>query len=72
MADKFKAGDKVEWNTSQGTTTGTIRKKLTEETEIKGHTAKASKENPEYLVESDRSGKTAAHQPEALDKKSSK
>lgn len=29
MAQKFKQGDKVEWNTPQGKTTGTVKKMLT-------------------------------------------
>jgi hypothetical protein len=43
-------------------------KKLTSETQIKGHKVAASKDNPEYLVRSDKSGKEAAHKPAALDK----
>ena len=69
MADEFKKGDKVKWNTSQGKTEGTVKKKLTSETNIKDHHVAASKENPEYLVESDKSGKEAAHKPESLKKK---
>lgn len=68
MADKFKKGDKVEWETSQGKTEGTIKEKLTSPTDIKGHHVAASKENPEYLVESDKTGKEAAHKPESLKK----
>lgn len=68
MPDNLKKGDKVEWETSQGTTSGTVKKKLTSETKIKGHKVAASKDNPEYLVESDKSGKEAAHKPEALKK----
>lgn len=68
MADQFKKGDKVEWNTSQSKTTGEIKQKLTEPTDIKGHHVAASNDNPEYLVESDKSGKEAAHKPEALEK----
>ena len=68
MTDEFKKGDKVEWKTSQGTTTGTVKKKLTSPTDIKGHHVAASKDNPEYLVESDKTGKEAAHKPEALKK----
>ncbi len=66
---KLKKGDKVEWNTPQGKTSGTVKKKLTSETDIKDHHVAASKENPEYLVESDKSGKEAAHKPESLKKK---
>ena len=68
MADEFKKGDKVEWETSQGTTSGTVKKKLTNPTDIKGHHVAASADNPEYLVESEKSGKEAAHKPESLKK----
>jgi hypothetical protein len=72
MADKLKRGDKVEWETSQGKTSGTVKKKLTAPTDIKGHHVAASKENPEFLVESEKSGKEAAHKPESLKKTQSK
>ena len=68
MAEKLKKGDKVEWKTSQGKTTGEVEKKLTSPTEIKGHHVAASKDNPEYLVKSEKSGKEAAHKPESLKK----
>ena len=70
MSDEFHKGDKVEWNTPQGKTHGTVKKKLTHETDIKGHHVAASQDNPEYLVESGKSGKEAAHKPDALQKKS--
>ncbi len=59
-------GEKVEWESSQGTVAGTVKKKLTQPTEIKGHHVSASKDNPEYLVESDKTGKEAAHKPQSL------
>lgn len=68
MPEKLKKDDKVEWNTSQGKTTGTVKKKLTSPTDIKDHHVAASKNNPEYLVESEKSGKEAAHKPESLKK----
>jgi hypothetical protein len=68
MAQAFKVGDKVEWNTSQGKTIGTIKKKLTKPMDIKGHHVAASEEEPQYLVESDKSGEEAAHKPDALKK----
>lgn len=68
MTEQFKKGDKVEWETSQGKTEGTIKEKLTSPTDIKGHHVAASKENPQYLVESDKTGKEAAHKPESLHK----
>ena len=68
--EKLKKGDKVEWETAQGKTTGTVKKKLTSPTKIKTHKVSASKENPQYLVETDKSKKEAAHKPESLKKKS--
>jgi hypothetical protein len=68
MAKELKPGDGVQWNTPQGKTTGTVKKKLTAAKTIKGHVAKASKQNPEYLVQSDKSGKQAAHKPNELHK----
>jgi len=68
MSDTFKAGDKVSWNTSQGRTHGTVVKKQTSKTHIKGHEVAATKDNPEYIVKSDKSGELAAHKAEALTK----
>ena len=69
MAKELKKGDKVEWNTSRGKTHGTVEKKQTSPTQIKGHKVAASKDNPEYIVKSAKSGKKAAHKPEELKKK---
>ncbi|GAA4016251.1 DUF2945 domain-containing protein [Sphingomonas swuensis] len=69
MADEktFKAGDKVHWSSSGGEAHGKVKKKLTSPMEIKGHHVAASKDNPEYLVETD-DGKQAAHKPGSLKK----
>lgn len=69
MADDLKKGDKVEWNTPQGKTQGKVEKKLTSDTKIKSHDVRASKDDPQYLVKSDKSGNEAAHKPDALTKK---
>jgi hypothetical protein len=63
-------GDKVEWNTSQGRTSGKVKKRVTSKTRIKGHEVKATKVDPQYVVESDKTGAEAAHKPGALRKKS--
>lgn len=63
-----KEGDKVKWNTSGGETHGTAEKKVTSETKIKGHVAKATKEEPQFVVKSDKSGKEAIHKPKELKK----
>lgn len=68
MAEEFSKGDRVEWKTSQGKITGKVKKKLTSPIDIKGHHVAASEDNPEYLVESDKTGKEAAHKPDALKK----
>jgi Hypervirulence associated proteins TUDOR domain len=66
VAQEWKQGDKVEWNTPQGKTRGTVKKKLTSDTEVGGQKVNASEANPRYLVESEKSGKEAAHKPGAL------
>jgi hypothetical protein len=68
MTEQFKSGDSVEWQTAQGKTQGQVKKRLTAPSDIKGHHVAASSENPEYLVESEKTGKQAAHKPEALKK----
>jgi len=66
MGRALKPGEEVEWNTSQGKTHGKVVKTLTHPTAIKGHKVAASKDNPEVLVESAKSGERAAHKPKAL------
>jgi hypothetical protein len=74
MTKDFNKGDTVEWNshggknTSEGKARGVVEKKLTSDTEIKGHTVRASPSEPQYLVKSEKSGGTAAHKPDALTK----
>ncbi|WP_421729532.1 DUF2945 domain-containing protein [Brevundimonas sp.] len=69
MTEKtFKAGDTVKWDHSQGTTTGKVVRKLTHPTKIKDHKVAASQDNPEYLVESGKTGARAAHKPSELRK----
>jgi hypothetical protein len=68
VAQDFKQGDQVEWNTPQGKTCGTVKKKLTDRTEVGGHTVAASEDDPRYLVQSEKTGKEAAHKPDALEK----
>lgn len=69
MNDKtFKTGDAVKWDHSQGTTEGRVVRKLTTPTQIKGHKVAASPDNPEYLVESGKTGARAAHRPQELRK----
>ena len=67
---KFKKGDKVEWDSHGGTAVGKVVKKITSDTEAAGRTVRASTDDPQYLVKSDKSGGEAVHTPSALRKKS--
>lgn len=64
----LKKGDHVKWNTPQGETEGEVVKKVTSNEKAGGHEAKASKDEPQYRVKSDKSGKEAIHRPESLKK----
>ena len=68
MAKTLKSGDKVSWDSSGGHSIGKVVKKQTMPTQIKGHKVTASKDNPQYIVKSDTSGKIAAHKPDELKK----
>ena len=68
MAKTPKKNDKVTWDTPQGKTKGTVEKVVTDTTKVKGHTAKATKDAPQVLVKSDKSGKKAVHKPGELKK----
>ena len=70
MADakSLKSGDKVKWGTSQGETHGKVEKKVASTTKIKGHTAKATKDDPQFKVKSDKTGAEAVHKPSELKK----
>jgi hypothetical protein len=67
MADGFKKGDKVEWRSHGSKAVGRVEEKITEDTEAGGRQVRASEEDPQYLVKSDKSGGEAVHKPSALD-----
>ena len=64
----LKSGDKVKWDTSQGETHGKVEKKVTSKAKVKGHVAKATKEDPQFKVKSDKTGAEAIHKPGELKK----
>jgi len=68
VASSLKPGDHVSWETSQGKTRGKVVRKLTAKSRIKGHKIQASKQNPQYLVKSGKTGAKAAHKRAALKK----
>jgi Hypervirulence associated proteins TUDOR domain len=74
MAKDLKRGDRVEWGTPQGKTTGKVKRKVTGEERVgnkgqRGTKVKGSKDDPRYVVESEKSGKQAAHKPDSLKRK---
>jgi DUF2945 family protein len=66
MSDEFKHGDRVEWNFRGRTVAGRVRRRLTERTEIGGQMVAASKEDPRYVVRSDKTGKETVRRAAAL------
>ena len=68
MAGDFKIGDHVEWNSEAGRVRGTIKKKITTRITFKGYVVHASKEEPQYLIKSDKTDHMAMHKGAALKK----
>ena len=66
MAQEFEKGDHVSWKSHGGTAEGTVQREITEDTEAAGRTVRASPDDPQYEVKSDKSGGTAVHKPSAL------
>ena len=66
MSDLSK-GDDVTWHSHGHTVHGTVVRKVTSETDAGGRHVKASKDDPQFVVESDKTGKQAVHKPSALD-----
>jgi hypothetical protein len=52
----FKRGDAVEWNFRGSTVRGTVRRRLTKRTEIAGRVVGATKDDPRFVVRSDKTG----------------
>ncbi|MGA5421660.1 DUF2945 domain-containing protein [Streptomyces lavendulocolor] len=67
--DDLGEGDKVSWKSHGQNVTGKVKKKITGRTEAAGRTVDASKDEPQYEVESDKSGRPAVHKPSALRRK---
>lgn len=63
---EFRKGDRVRWRSHGSEAVGTVERKLTSDTEAGGRTVRASRDDPQYLVRSERSGSTAVHKPGAL------
>ena len=68
MAENLKRGDHVAWNSHGGQAEGTVDRKITSDTEAAGRKVKASPDDPQYEVTSEKSGGNAVHKAGALHK----
>ncbi|MDT8914946.1 DUF2945 domain-containing protein [Amycolatopsis sp. PS_44_ISF1] len=66
MTKEFRKGDHVKWDAGNESSTGTVEEKITTDTHAGGRKVKASPEDPQYLVRSDKSGRTAVHRPDKI------
>jgi hypothetical protein len=66
MASDFKRGDHVEWNSEAGRVRDTIQKKVVREMTFKGYKRHASKDEPQYIIKSDKTDHLAIHKGSAL------
>lgn len=56
----------VAWNSQGGTAEGGVVRKITKATQLVGRQVRASKEDPQYLARSEKSGGEAVHKPSTL------
>jgi hypothetical protein len=68
VSKDFKKGDRVRWDAGNQSSVGTVEEKITKDTHAGKRDVKASPEDPQYLVKSEKSGKTAVHHPDKLHK----
>jgi Hypervirulence associated proteins TUDOR domain len=64
----FDKGDRVSWKSHGGEAVGEVEEEITSDTEAAGRTVRASKDDPQYRVRSEKSGRDAVHKPSALHK----
>lgn len=68
MKYPFKIGDHVKWNSEAGHVSGKIIKIYTADFDYKGYTHHATKEDPQYGMQSDKTEHIAVHKGKALTK----
>jgi hypothetical protein len=64
-----REGDRVSWKSHGGEAVGKVEKKITDRRRAGGRTVDASRDDPQYQVRSEKSGRSAVHKPRALRKK---
>jgi hypothetical protein len=68
VAERFKSGDHVAWNSEAGVVRGRIIRIVTSPTKFKGYTVNASADEPQYEIKSDTTDHIAMHKGSALTK----
>jgi Hypervirulence associated proteins TUDOR domain len=68
MAQRFKVGDRVTWNSEAGHVSGTIIKVHTRNVNYKGYMHHATEEEPQYEIKSSKTDHIAIHKGSALTK----
>jgi DUF2945 family protein len=66
MAEELRRGDRVEWNFRGAKVVGTVRRRLTSRTVLDGRVIAASRDDPRYVVRSEKSGKETTRKAQAL------
>lgn len=66
--ERFRVGDHVSWNSEAGRVSGRIVRVHTRDFDYKGHTHRASPDDPQYEIRSDRTEHVAAHRGSVLKK----
>jgi hypothetical protein len=66
MIKTFKVGDHVTWNSEAGHVSGRIVKVHKRDVSYKGYVHHASKDDPQYEIESDKTNHVALHKGPAL------
>jgi hypothetical protein len=61
IAERFKVGDLVTWNSEAGRVSGTFIKVHTIDVDYKGHTRYASEDDPQYEIKSTKTDHIAMH-----------
>jgi hypothetical protein len=65
---EFRKGDRVAWSSHGGEGVGEVLRKITADEHAAGRQVRASEDEPQYLVRSEKGGGEAVHKPEALNK----
>lgn len=66
MAESFKVGDHVSWNSEAGRARGRIVRVHRKDVEYEGYTHHASPEDPQFEIRSDKTDHVALHKGKAL------